>query len=157
MNRYVRLLSQASLGILAAICLPSFAFVYTPTSGSVSDLGAAGYAIPIQIPPGTTGMVPKLSFSYSSLGTNGNAGVGWALSGLSAITRCSQTITTDSTVGGVRLDANDRFCLDGQRLVQVIGTGYPSGAYGADGIWYWTECEPAWNYDQVLGVIGAQI
>lgn len=105
-------------------------------SFGVSETGAATYSIPIAVPPGTAGMEPKLSFNYSSQGGNGIAGVGWSLGGLSAITRCPQTIIQDGQTRGVQLDANDRFCLDGQRLIAINGATY--GAIGAE---YRTEIE----------------
>jgi RHS repeat-associated protein len=107
-----------------------------PGSFGVSETGAATYSIPIAVPPGTAGMEPKLSFNYSSQGGNGIAGVGWSLGGLSAIIRCPQTIVHDGATRGVQLDANDRFCLDGQRLILTTGTTY--GAIGAE---YRTEIE----------------
>ena len=108
------------------------------TAGSfgVSDSGAATYTIPIAVPPGTAGMEPKLALSYASQGGNGIAGVGWSLAGLSAITRCPQTIVQDGAAAGITLDANDRFCLDGQRLILMSGASY--GAVGSE---YRTEIE----------------
>jgi hypothetical protein len=96
------------------------------TSGSftVSENGAATYSLPIQVPPGTAGMEPKLSLVYTNQGGNGLLGMGWSLSGLSAITRCPRTIAQDGIRGGVHYDANDKFCLDGQRLILVAGTSY---------------------------------
>jgi len=87
-------------------------------------------------------MVPSLSLDYNSqsaassgwLGA-GVMGVGWSLSGLPAIGRCPRTVVQDGVVGAVNYDANDRFCLDGQRLIAT------TGAYGADGTEYRTEIE----------------
>ncbi|NNE06187.1 MAG: hypothetical protein HKN15_10740, partial [Xanthomonadales bacterium] len=62
-------------------------------------------------------------------------GVGWSLGGLSEIARCAQTIEQDGASGSVNLDSDDRFCLDGQRLLLV------SGAYGASGSEYRTEID----------------
>ena len=103
---------------------------------SVSASGAATYRIPIQVPPGVAGMQPKLELVYNSQSGNGLLGVGWGISGLSAITRCARTRAQDGVMGSVKLDANDRFCLDGQRLILVGG-----GAYGAPGSEYRTELE----------------
>lgn len=101
----------------------------------VSESGAATYAIPIMVPPGTAGMQPSLALVYNSLSGDGLMGKGWSLSGLSAITRCPRTKATDGVVGSINLNSVDRFCLDGQRLVAVIGT------YGANNTEYRTEIE----------------
>ncbi len=107
----------------------------TPGEFAVSPSGAATYTIPIQVPPGIAGMAPKLALVYNSQSGNGLFGMGWSLSGLSAITRCPRTRAQDGMIGGVNFDANDRYCLDGQRLVLVSGT------YGAAGSEYRTERE----------------
>ncbi|MBL6938546.1 MAG: VCBS repeat-containing protein [Alphaproteobacteria bacterium] len=106
-----------------------------PGKFAVSSTGAATYSIPIIVPPGTAGMVPSLALSYSSRSGDGFVGLGWALSGLPQITRCPRTIAQDSTHGGVNYDSNDKFCLDGQRLIVT------SGAYGADSSQYRTEVD----------------
>ena len=106
-----------------------------PGQVAVGASGAASYNIPISLPPGTAGMMPTLSLSYSSRGRNGLLGVGWTLSGLSSISRCPRTMAKDGAMGGVNYDANDRFCMDGQRLVAISGT------YGADGTQYRTEID----------------
>jgi hypothetical protein len=106
-----------------------------PGKFDVSGSGAATYSIPIAVPPGTAGMTPALALSFSSQGSNGIVGVGWSLSGLPSINRCPQTFAQDGVRGGVNFDANDRFCLDGQRLVAI------SGAYGAHLTEYRTEIE----------------
>jgi hypothetical protein len=99
----------------------------------VTEGGAAEYRVPVRVPPGIAGMEPRLALTYSSYAGNGLAGMGWTLEGLSAITRCPRTLAQDGARGRVAFDANDRFCLDGQRLVAV------SGAYGAAGTEYRTE------------------
>ncbi|MCK1383303.1 VCBS repeat-containing protein [Bradyrhizobium sp. 21] len=112
-----------------------------PGSFAVSPTGGATYSIPIALPPGTAGMAPSLSLEYGSQGPNGLLGVGWSLSGLPVITRCPQTKVQDGVVGGVNFDANDRYCMDGQRLTAL------SGAYGADGTQYRTEVE---SYSKII-------
>jgi hypothetical protein len=67
-----------------------------------------------------------LSLDYNSQGNNGIVGVGWSLSGLLSIGHCPQTFAQDSVRGGINFDSNDRFCLDGQRLVAISGTYGPS-------------------------------
>ena len=107
-----------------------------PGKFDVSSSGAATYSIPIAVPPGTAGMTPGLAFSFSSQGSNGIVGMGWSLSGVPSITRCPQTFAQDGVRGGVNFDSNDRFCLDGQRLMAIN-----NGVYGADGTEYRTEIE----------------
>jgi hypothetical protein len=108
----------------------------TPGSFRVTESGAAEYRIALRVPPGIAGLEPKLALTYNSQAGNGLLGMGWNLEGLSAITRCPRTMAQDGVRGGVSYDANDRFCLDGQRLVAI-----PPGAYGADGTEYRTERE----------------
>ncbi|HEY2010592.1 MAG TPA: FG-GAP-like repeat-containing protein [Rhizomicrobium sp.] len=91
----------------------------TPGQLSVSSTGAATYTIPISVPPGTSGVIPQLSLSYSSQNGDGFEGLGWTLNGLSAITRCPRTIAQDGIHGSVNYDSNDRFCMDGQRLIST--------------------------------------
>jgi hypothetical protein len=107
--------------------------MFVPGQFAVSPSGAATYTIPIQVPPGVAGMEPKLALVYNSQGGNGLLGIGWSLSGLSTITRCPRTIAQDGVSGGVNDDLNDRYCLDGQRLLAV------SGSDGGNGTEYRTE------------------
>ena len=85
----------------------------------VSQSGAASYSIPIVVPPGINGLVPNVSLNYNSQSGNGIAGVGWSLGGLSVIHRCPKTIAQDGTIAGIDFSANDKLCLDGQRLVPI--------------------------------------
>ena len=136
---------------LAAILLP-LAFTASQAqaattpgaiSGSfgVSESGAFTYNIPIAVPPGTAGIEPKLSLAYNSQGGNGLLGMGWSLGGLSVIHRCAKTVAQDGILGSVNYNANDRYCLDGQRLVAI------NGAYGADNTEYRTESE---SYSRIV-------
>ena len=106
-----------------------------PGKFGVGATGAATYTIPVVVPPGTAGMIPSLSLSYSSQSGNGLLGMGWMLDGLPSIGRCPRTLAQDGVRGVVNYDANDRFCLDGQRLIAISGT------YGANGTEYRTEVE----------------
>ncbi|WP_316185376.1 FG-GAP-like repeat-containing protein [Bradyrhizobium sp. SZCCHNRI1003] len=112
-----------------------------PGQFSVGQMGGAAYSIPIALPPSTAGMAPSLSLDYSSQGGNGILGVGWSLGGLPSIGRCQRTVAQDGVLGGVNYDANDRFCMEGQRLILVGGT------YGADGAEYRTEIE---TYSKII-------
>jgi RHS repeat-associated protein len=86
---------------------------------SVNLAGAATYTIPIPMPPGSNGMVPALSFSYSSLSGNGLLGMGWSMAGLSAIGRGNKTFLQDGMVANPDLSSADVLTLDGNRLVQM--------------------------------------
>lgn len=95
----------------------------------VDESGAATYSIPLFAAPGTAGVVPQLALAYSSQAGDGPLGRGWAISGLSGISRCrASREAVDFIVDGVVVDgdpppvnfsATDRFCLDGQRLLAV--------------------------------------
>src|SRR5258708_15569979 len=105
----------------------------TPGSFGVGPSGAGSYQVMLRTPPGVAGMEPKLALSQGIQGTGGWLGIG--LQGLSIVHRCSKTIVQDGYTSGINYDANDRFCLNGERLVAISGT------YGADGTEYRTERE----------------
>jgi RHS repeat-associated protein len=97
-----------------------------PDSFSIDSDGGTNYSIPIELPPGTAKMLPTLSVGYNSGGGNGLLGLGWQLLGLTAITRVKATVAQDGFHGTVNYDANDRFALDGVRLIRVEGSSYDS-------------------------------
>jgi len=101
----------------------------------VSPTGAATYQIPIFTPPGTAGMQPQISIVYNSQGGNGLLGLGWDIAGLSAVTRTGQTVYYDGDVTPIRLSNDDRYLLDGNRLICTDGT------YGNTNSTYATEIE----------------
>lgn len=110
----------------------------TKTFLDVSATGGATYAIPLSLPPGLGNALPQISLSYNSQGSNGNLGIGWNISGISVISRIPATIFHDGFVGSINYNADDRFAMDGQRLL------LKSGTYGADGTEYQTE-----NYSNI--------
>ncbi|WP_223752231.1 RHS repeat-associated core domain-containing protein [Myxococcus sp. XM-1-1-1] len=122
--------SRAVLNLPADTLLPTgtlegTAAGHTPGKLDVSVDGAANYSIPLWSPVGRNGVAPSLSLQYRSSQSNGLVGVGWGLSGLSQISRCGKSLAQDQTLAPIRFDDTDRFCLDGQRLVQVgSGTGW---------------------------------
>ena len=122
---------------VAALAAPAKSAAVGAIAGefSVDGNGGAEYIIAIEVPPGTNGVEPTLYFSYNSEQGNDLLGMGWQMSGLSAITRCNQTLHQDDRIHGVDFSKDDRFCLDGQRLIAV------EGAYGEDGTEYRTERE----------------
>ena len=109
--------------------------VKTPQNVKVTSGGAASLSIPIVVPPGTASVQPDLAFTYNSQGENSLLGVGWSVSGLPVIHRCPRTVAQDGVLGGISYDTNDRFCLDGARLMAI------SGSYGANGTEYRTEID----------------
>jgi chitodextrinase len=126
--------------LCAFVLAPMLSFaapqMVTPGSFGVSPRGEGTYAIAIQVPPGIAGLEPALTLMYSSDSGNGRLGVDWNLGGTSEIHRCPQTNAQDGGVRAVSMDANDRLCLDGMRLVVVNGT-----TYGAEGAEYRTEID----------------
>ena len=99
----------------------------------VNLLGGAVYTIPIDLPDGLGGMKPQLSVYYNSQSKNSLLGWGWNLGGLSAITRTGGTLYHDGYVSAINY-TDDRFCLDGNRLMNVT-----SNSYGGHGTSYRTE------------------
>jgi|GEM_PF-1527668 len=102
---------------------------------SVDKNGGASFAFELKVPPGTNSLAPELGIAYNSGGGDDLLGMGWALSGLSSITRAGQTLAQDGRHGAVSYDLDDRFALDGQRLMAV------SGAYGQPQAVYHTEIQ----------------
>lgn len=94
----------------------------------VDESGQATYQIPIAIPAGIAGVQPEISLSYNSGAGEGIAGMGWNISGLSSIQRCAKSIVQDGAISGVFMNANDGYCLDGQRLILTGGTYGKSGS-----------------------------
>ena len=96
----------------------------------VDESGDATYSIDVLSAPGTAGVAPHISLNYSSGGGDGVMGLGWSVGGLSAVSRCRQTLAQDNNATAITLGADDRFCLDGQRLILVSGTyGAPNSRY----------------------------
>jgi RHS repeat-associated protein len=104
----------------------------------VDQNGAFNFTIPIDVPPGTGGMQPHLALAYNSQASSGVLGMGWSLTGLPTIERTKRTLAVDGVNGTIAYDANDRFTLQGQRLIVT------NGQYGADASLYRTEVE-SWN------------
>ena len=130
------MISSRILWVLSALSVlsvvgPARADVPGATTGQFSvENGAASYAIPITLPPGLGEMRPELSFNYSSSGADGPLGAGWSVAGLSAISRCPQTVAQDGQYVPVIFSAaisKQRYCLDGQRLVITSGS-YSDGS-----------------------------
>jgi RHS repeat-associated protein len=107
-----------------------------PGSIDVSPTGSATYTIPIEVVPGTQDIQPNLSIVYNNQAGNGTLGMKWDLAGLSAIVRTTQTIYHDNNITDLKWNNNDRFALDGNRLVVTNGK-----SYGSNEALYATEME----------------
>ena len=114
----------------------------------VDESGQATYSVPLYTVPGTAGVVPQLTLSYSSQSGDGPVGKGWSIGGLSSISRCRATREAGDFIGGATPDGNpapinfsstDRYCLDGQRLIPSSAT-CPS-ASGMTGVALATEVD----------------
>ena len=118
-----------------------------PGGGQVAPSGAYTYTVPIAVPRGRAGLQPRLALSYSSQAGVGHLGRGWAISGLSMITRCKKVFSTGATgatngsfkrpTETILFNSSDEYCLNGQKLLLVPNTGN----YGAQGSEYRTEVD----------------
>lgn len=107
-----------------------------PGEFSVNLSGQATYSIPIQVARGSGGFGPSVSLEYSSGNkSDGLLGIGWSLNAAGSISRCRQTWGQDRNAKPISWSSDDRFCLNGQRLL------LQSGNYGADGSTYKTEID----------------
>lgn len=106
----------------------------TADNFSVNTNGAATYELPIKVVPGVNGLEPDLSLVYNSQAGNGPLGIGFGLAGLSEIQRIQPNYVVDGKFDAIDFDANDRFSLDGVRLIRVEG-----GSYGGNGTRYLKE------------------
>ena len=92
----------------------------------VSSSGAAIYSIPIAVAPGTAGMEPDLSITYSNQIEGGMLGVGFILTGHSIISHCKEKPHLDGQQGG-----ESDFCLNGRVLYENPLTRVtPNGVVG---------------------------
>ncbi len=93
-----------------------------PGKAGVSPLGAATYTIPIETPQGIQGLQPNISITYNSQAGKTLLGKGFSIAGLSSITRTGKHHYFDNgQVSGIASSDNDRFVLDGSRLLVVDG------------------------------------
>jgi len=147
---------------------PSGAALATMATGqvAVTENGVATYSYPMRVPPGIAGLVPQIGLSYSSgAGVNGPVGVGWALQGISLITRCSATQALDQISRSVENTVQDRLCLDGKRLIQTDANGAAvpvqgpldaASTYGRGGTEYRTDLD-SYSRVRAYGTLGGNV
>ncbi|KFF76178.1 hypothetical protein HX13_00210 [Chryseobacterium sp. P1-3] len=99
----------------------------------VNGAGQLQFTLPIALPPGIKSVAPQVNLVYISGSSNGIAGYGWSLSGVTSISRVGKNIEKDGEVKGIQLDYSDYYSFNGQRLI------LKSGEYGKDGAEYVTE------------------
>ena len=88
-----------------------------PYTHNVTSTGGKSYTIPLEIAV-ANGITPQIAMVYNSQNGNGLLGVGWNLSGLSAITVTNKNIYFDNEVAApISGDSDLVFVLDGVRLV----------------------------------------
>ena len=127
--------------LLFILLFSSFLFSQTTsfhdTKGNieVNGSGQLSYTLPVALPPGVKNVAPQVNLVYASGSSNGIAGYGWNISGVTSIARTSKTIEKDGEIAGVKLDNTDFFSFNGQRLLLKSGTG----VYGGNGSEYVTE------------------
>jgi RHS repeat-associated protein len=101
--------------------------------GSVDESGHSVAEVPLDVLPIGSKFIPALSLTYNSgYGSLSDSVKNWNLSGLMSIIRCPKNPTDDGSYSSVNFSTDDRFCLNGKRLVLV------AGSYGLDGSEYRT-------------------
>ncbi len=103
-------------------------------SFNVNANGTAQYQSKIDLPPGINGLTPELGLVYNHSQGDGSLGVGWSLNGISLISRVAAIMATDGFLGSINYNQNDRFALDGSRLINTS-----SHSYGSSQATYFTE------------------
>lgn len=99
-------------------------------SADAAFSGSAQYTVSVMAPAGTAGMEPTLTLNYDSNSGPSQYGLGWSLSGISAITRTVRTSYIDGRPGPINFDngedgfSNDALSMDGIRLVPAPESGF---------------------------------
>lgn len=151
-NTFILLTILFSISITSAQNTTNQSFNGTITGQfSVDATGTANYSIPLDLSPGINQVAPSLSIAYTSQGNNSLIGYGFSLSGISAINRVGASIPEDGFRGAVNYDDNDRFTLDGGRLMNINSI---NGKYCFDGAMYMTQ-EQSWQKIVAYGTQGS--
>jgi RHS repeat-associated protein len=100
---------------------PNKAFGVIDDSYTVNSAGAYNHIVPLMVPPGINGLAPNLALVYDSRSGISEMGYGWALSGLSKITRSGNNFAQHGTIETISFTSKDAFLLDGQYLSCMQG------------------------------------
>jgi RHS repeat-associated protein len=103
--------------------------------------GGVNYTIPIFVSPGTNGMQPNIALTYNSQTSEGIAGLGWNLAGISIISRAGKNFYHNGTISPVKYSTEDAFLMDGVKLNPITGSN------GANGTIYACETE---NFTKII-------
>ncbi len=95
-----------------------------PFSREVSPTGSLRITIPLESYPGIGAASPSVFLIYDSQGGNGNAGYGWNIGGISAISSVNKTLYYDEQVYGVQpppwtgIRIFESLSLDGKKVIK---------------------------------------
>lgn len=87
-------------------------------SFEVTSSGSYNHIIPIEVPPGIKGLIPKIAASYNSRTGMSDLGFGWSLTGLSKITRAGNNFAQHGRSNGITFTNQDALSLDISKLVK---------------------------------------
>ncbi|SHO56826.1 RHS repeat domain-containing protein [Vibrio quintilis] len=116
----------------ASVCAQTVS--YTETVGTLPGelsitQGVASYQIPLELPQGRGGNTPQLALEYSSRGdVHSPMSVGFSLSGVTSIERCSSNQFTDQQYLPAENSPRDKFCMNGSRMVVADGVRGEDGS-----------------------------
>ncbi|HHF3125733.1 TPA: SpvB/TcaC N-terminal domain-containing protein [Vibrio alginolyticus] len=123
--QYATIFAVLSASVVSSSLEARVPSLYKDTIGLSGDYATSGgeatYTLPIIVSAGRAGHQPELSLDYQSDSPNGIMGMGWSLGGQSVIYRCGKNLETDGNWGGVNFNSDDRFCINGERLISVNG------------------------------------
>ena len=97
---------------------------------TIYNNGDPHYTVPINIPQGINKHHPTITLHYNNNNTNTIGGIGWSIGGISQITRTPQTPFTDGIFTPITYTKDDKYTLDGIRLINTLGQ------YGDEGTQY---------------------
>ncbi|KIM40886.1 hypothetical protein M413DRAFT_28006 [Hebeloma cylindrosporum] len=92
-----------------------------PMAHGVDPTGSFTITVPLQLPESRLKPVMSLAYHSAAIGVSA-LGIGWALKGISIIERVPATMIQDKFRGSVSYNIQDRFALDGRRLIKIAET-----------------------------------